>query len=79
MTMNVTIWPQVGYRKRAAAAAEQNCGKHGCDVFGMTRNKVPQRFAVGFGRCQQREAERLGRRHQCVEKFHSIGNSKVSP
>jgi hypothetical protein len=34
----------------------------------MTRNKAMQRDAVGFG---------VG--HQCVEKIHSIGNSKVSP
>ena len=38
----------------------------------MTRDKSPQRLAVGYGQCQQLEAEGFGDCQKAVDEIHSI-------
>ncbi len=66
------IGSQVGNRKRAAASAQQHSCQDGGNVFGMTRNKIPQRLAVDFGHGQQRKAVGFGACQKLVDEIHAV-------
>jgi hypothetical protein len=59
--------PQMHRHRRPATD-----GQRSCDVFWMTRDKSPQRLAVGYGQCQQLEAEGFGDCQKAVDEIHSI-------
>jgi hypothetical protein len=43
----------------------------------MTRDKGPQRFAVGFGQCPQHEGVGLGNRQKVLDEIHAFRKNQT--